>query len=87
MALLYKPLTENEAQKLLADWRNTSRPIANFWSMLQEALHEPTPHFVYYRGARVHRMHHAYVPPTSFYCTPLPKSPSDCVWLVPGTEK
>lgn len=77
------PITEDEARKMLADWRNTPAGAHRswLWDMIQRAQ-EPTPHIVNYRAGRVY--YHA---PHHFPLLPRDRSPSDCTWIVPGTER
>jgi hypothetical protein len=77
MALLNRPLTEDEARKLAADWREAWPKIPSFYDMVVEAMNEPAPHKVVYNGRQA-----IYVPPDCYYF-----GPSDCEWIVPGTHK
>jgi hypothetical protein len=82
MALLNRPLTEDEARKMRADWREGWPKIPSFYDMLVEAVNNPTPHVVRYNATDDRVIH---VPPTHFYAHGH-KSPSDCEWIVPGTH-
>lgn len=75
MALLNRPLTEDEAREMLQSWRQSDFGIS-FTHLLCEVLNNPTPHQVVYTGAK-----HIYVPPTNFPWL----QPGDNVWIVPGT--
>jgi len=79
MALLNRPLTEDEARRVLDDWRSTQAGafMQTFW----DALSEPTPHVVhtYYENGELKTR---FVPPEEF-CI----QPGDCNWFVPGTER
>lgn len=76
MALRNRPMTEDEARKMLADWRVGYPKLVSLWSMVKE----PTPHTVNYRTGRMY--YHA---PHHFPILPKQRSPSDCTWIVPGT--
>lgn len=43
---------------------------------------DPWPHMVHYRSGRM-----TYVDPKTFLWTDERRSPSDCVWIVPGTAE
>lgn len=82
MALLNRPMTEDEARKLIAAWRKGWPAIPSFYDMLEEALREPAPHVVHY-----HTGYYAdcvYISPKQFYASARLRL-SDCVWIVPGT--
>lgn len=82
MALINRPLTEDEARQLVADWRKGWPLIPSFYDLLAEALREPTPHVVRYRADEGVR----YSPPTEFYISRRRRTlSSDCVWIVPST--
>lgn len=78
MALLNRPLTEDEARKMLADWRVGYPKLVSLWSM----VNEPMPHTVQYEPVREKPM---YISPDRFYCRTIFRNPSDCTWIVPGT--
>lgn len=80
MALRIAPLTEEEARKALEDWRLGYPKLQTYWTLLQEALEDPTPHVVHYRAGR-----YWYHRPENFQLLPRQRSPSDCTWIVPGT--
>lgn len=84
MALINRPLTEDEARKMLGDWRKSSQgqPIASFYTKYQKAMEEPTPHIVTYAEGRFY-----YTPPNEvlFGLSSYVGSPSNCTWIVPGT--
>lgn len=75
MALINRPLTDDEARQMLVSWREGWPQYPTLWDMIRDA--GPTPHVVrYHRDTGVH-----YTPPTHFYMG----RPSDCTWIVPGT--
>lgn len=78
MALINRPVTEDEARKMLEAWREYERtvPIASIWALMSEI----TPHTVNYRACRMY--YHA---PHHFPILPKQRGPSDCTWIVPGT--
>lgn len=83
MALLNRPLTEAEARDMLATYyQQIGRAPRTLWDQLVTLCNEPTPHFVHYS---VHSGV-TYIPPTSYYWSKAPASPSDCTWIVPGTH-
>jgi len=86
MALLNRPITEDEARKMIADWRRSlyGAPIKTFYDMYLAAIADPTPHVVRYNAAFNNV---TYVPPASFYWGQGRKSVSDCLWIVPGTHE
>lgn len=81
MALINRPLTEAEVDKMLADYRESSPHVASLWDSLVRLTLEPTPHKVHYIASDGVR----YVPPNEFWFDIRPDGPSDCVWIVPGT--
>lgn len=83
MALLNRPLTEDEARQFVIDWRKAWPAMPSFYDMLQKALREPRPHVMRYSAANHSVM---YVPPTHFYIH-SDRTPSDCEWHIPGSEK
>lgn len=79
MALLNRPMTEQEACEMLDSWKRTG-PGA-FRSLLWELLSEPAPHVVHYRNTNI-----TYVSPDRFLIHRIPDiCPSSSVWIVPGT--
>jgi hypothetical protein len=82
MALLSRPLTEAEARKMIADWRQDWPKIPTFYDMLVEAINNPTPHVVRYYATDWLT---EYTPPKEFYWGVRTSTPSDCTWIVPGT--
>lgn len=84
MALLNRPLTEDEARKLVDAWREGWPAIPSFYDTLQAALAEPAVHVVRYSAD----VGVTYTPSDRFYigCRKHLALPSDCEWIVPGTE-
>lgn len=78
MALINRPMTAVEIRYALAQ-RHSS-----FYNAWTEALENPTPHVVQYHATIDE---HTYVSPAMFYWHVRDKSPSDCVWIVPNSEK
>lgn len=50
MALINRPLTEDEARQMRMAWRKGWPKIPTFYDMLIEAMENPTPHVVHYHG-------------------------------------
>lgn len=84
MARQLIPLTEEEAARMIADWRREWPKIRTFYDILQEALANPTPHVVRYSAD----VGVTYTPPDRLYigCRKHLSLPSDCEWIVPGTH-
>lgn len=83
MALLNRPLTNDEVRRMWAGWKTYE--AGSFTRELLEAMSEPTPHTVhYYAGGDIR----FYTPPECFHWAKRSQhgSPSDCVWIVPGTH-
>lgn len=77
MALINRPLTEDEARKMVEDWRK--RPygaaLLEFWRLMEEAYSEPFIHMVlYFRATDTH----TYVGSDTFYLGP----PGDCTYFI-----
>lgn len=87
MAQLNRPMTADEARSMLTKWRGSTYggSMSTFYEQLAHAMENPTPHVVRYSAD----VGVTYVPPTSFYIAGRKhfSQPSDCVWIVPGTEK
>lgn len=85
MALLNRPLTEDEARKMIAAWRKGWPKIPSFYDMVREALENPTPHVVRYSAD----VGVTYTSPKEFYigCRKHLSLPSDCEWHIPGSER
>lgn len=79
MALLNRPLTKDEIEKLLA-----ATPYALFHSNIFDAIYEARFNVVSYCATANHTQ---YQTPEVFYWTTADTSPSDCVWMVPGTVR
>lgn len=77
MALLNRNLTDEEARKMLAQYRRSSpgRWRSEFWRLLEDSLTNPWPHVVVYDGTKT-----THVPPDRFYF-----GPTTSTWIVPGT--
>lgn len=82
MALLDRPLTYDEVRELLLTPQGHERSWLHELSWFHELFNNPAPHVVRYRvNDGVH-----YTPPQEFYVgRRVEKSPSDCLWIVPGT--
>ena len=66
MELPNRPLTEDEARKMIADWRKGWPAIPSFYDELQEILKQPRTHVVHYwRDGRV-----KYMSPDTFWFGP-----------------
>lgn len=66
MALLNRPLTEDEARNMLDNWREHQSEIVSFWHMMAEVMSEPRVHAVHYwRDGRV-----KYISPDTFWIGP-----------------
>lgn len=81
MALINRPLTEDEVDAMLASYREGFPHIASLWDRFVNETTEPKLHVVRYSvnlGVR-------YCPPTEFHWSTRKPGPSDCVWIVPGT--
>lgn len=84
MASLNRPLTEDEARKMLEEWRLGYPKLRTLYDMIEAAHENPTPHLVKYSPKRGV----TYVSPQEFSCYGYDyvPSPSDCEWIVPGTH-
>jgi hypothetical protein len=79
MAIQNRPMTAGEIAEVL----KSTAPETAFRSDIFAAMTAPpAPSVVNYQASRG-RPH--YTPPKNFYL-PSASTPSDCVWLVPGTE-
>jgi hypothetical protein len=76
------PRNAEQARVMLEAWRNANKDIRHAIMYGGGAFFdsEPLPHKVYYRGGKV-----TYLPPDRYMLRRHKPSPSDCVWIVPGT--
>lgn len=84
MTLLTKEVLEQMLEDdptLLTDLLRAP-PRPTMMDMILPAADDRWPHLVHYRHSKV-----TYVPPDRFLFRIDPDGPSDCTWIVPGTNR